>query len=307
MAEHGGELLRRKIKAADGRKPDENVIDLADHLAAKMSESLLLEPRFTLSPRYFDAEVKSVKALFADLPKKSLYCFTQDVLFHFDNKLTYYWIEAGLAGENDTVSDEDEYVPTAIDTILSRPLFECLFAPLLKILPILSEKTEMELFGEMEIERLIDNVRFLDETTKIVLISFAFGETEDDRAIARLVLPVSVVEEITVSAKPRELEDASAHGVWTSHMHQETLELPLALSAVINQTSMTIDEISKFEPGQLIVFPRDHLERIHLAVENGSDVRPLAVGQLGRHQSQKAVKLLEDPDPGFADLLTENI
>ncbi|MEM6413876.1 MAG: FliM/FliN family flagellar motor switch protein [Pseudomonadota bacterium] len=304
MSDQSGALIRRKIKAADGRKPDDAVIEFAEHLTSKINESLVFEPRFIFSARYHDAEVTSLKGLFGELPNKSLYCFTDDFLFHLDNQLTHYWIEAGLAGENETVSDATTYSPTAIDTVLSRPLFECIASPLKKALPVYADKSENEIFRQMEIERHIDNVHFMDDASKVVVICFAFGEEGMEPMHARLALPVTMVEEITANTKPRQIEDISSQGIWSSHLHNEAMHLPLTLHAVINRAQLTVDEISKFEPGQLLAFSQESLEQIQLSVSNGKETRPIAIGQLGRHQTQKAIKLVEDPDHRMTSLLS---
>ncbi|MEM9262293.1 MAG: FliM/FliN family flagellar motor switch protein [Pseudomonadota bacterium] len=290
---NSGDVLKQKIRAADGRKPDPTVMAFADNLTSQIVEALALEPKFTLSPKFHDAEIASFKAFLASVPEKSLFAYTSDVLFHLENPLAYCWVEKGLSGESEISKDDvAEFVPSAIDASISRPFFDCLLTALQRDLPRKYRLTEHQYDEAMHVERLADNVYFCDETSKVVVFKYIFGDYEPQTEyIGRIVLPLSIVEEIVISVEPRESIEAPHSGLWTKHMKEEVLSLPLDLSAVIERTSMSVNEISRLAPGKHILIPRDSLDKLLIGVETIKGLKPLATGRLGSNNQLKAVKL----------------
>ncbi|MEO1014231.1 MAG: FliM/FliN family flagellar motor switch protein [Pseudomonadota bacterium] len=297
MAEtSGGEVIQRKIRAADGRKPDPAVMEFAESLTAQIAEALLLEPKFNLQPQFENAEITSYRSLLSALSPKSLYAYTIDILFHIENELAFRWIEKSLSGESIDAESIGDYEPTAIDAHLSRPLFECLLTSLQRDLPKKYRLPETAYEDEMMIERSVDNVHFVDESTKVVVLNYAFAaSTGEAGGNARIVLPLSIIEEIALTAKPRTLEDAPTSGLWTQHMTEETLNLPLEVTAVVEKTKMTVDDIARLSPGALILLPKKNLEQVVVAVETPKGVTPLTHGKLGLKNQSKAVKLSAAP------------
>lgn len=293
----GGAVIRRKIRAAEGRKPDATVMIFAENLTGQIAEALLLEPKFTLHPEFVDAEVLSFKAFLTSTPPKSLYCYSRDILFHLDNELTYTWIEMGLSGEAvlaDRVSER--YAPSAIDASLSRPFFECLMTSLQKDLPKRYRVAETEYEDAMSLERLVDNVHFTDDSTKVVVLKYGFSR-HDEVVVGccRIVLPLSIIEEVMLSAKPQVRDDAPNTGVWTKHMRGEVLDLPLKIIAVLERTKMSVDEIARLAPGKHIFLSAENLSKVTLCAETNKGVRELATGRLGLHNRAKAIKLDDRP------------
>ncbi len=305
MAEtSSGEVIKRKIQAADGRKPDAAVMEFAENLTLQIAEALLLEPKFTLLPAFESAEITSYRSLLSQLSPKSLYAYTIDVLFHLENELGFCWIEKSLSGESIEAEPVADYEPTAIDAHLSRPFFECLLTSLQRDLPKKYRLPESAYEDEMMIERAVDNVHFVDETTKVVVLKYAFNH-QDGRVggNARIVLPLSIIEEIALTARPHSLADAPTSGLWTQHMTEETLNLPLDVTAVIEKTKMTVDDIARLSPGAMISLPKKNLERVIVAVETENGVKPLTYGRLGLKNQSKAVKLGAEPKSSLTALV----
>ncbi len=305
MTESGGQLIRRKIKAADGRKPDAAVFEYAENLNAKLIEGLVLEPKFTLTPRFHDAEISSLKSVLAGVPAKSLFCNSADVLLHLDNRLAYHWIELGLSGQISDEEKADAYTPSYVDQILSRPFFECLLTSIQEEFPEKIRIAEKDFERALNIERLVDNVKYLDETSKVVVLTYMFTDPNETLDLAmRLVLPLNIVEELTVGSNPISLEDAPSKGLWYKHMKVETMSLPLELTAVVEQLRLPIDEISRFEEGQTLRIPRENLEKLRIVVEDQKTIHEVAKGKLGLHRQMKAVKLTEPPETKLRTILS---
>lgn len=303
-----GDVIRRKIRAADGRKPDDTVIEFAENLTAQIAEALLLEPKFTLNPRFVDAEVISFKSFLADAPQKSLFCYTEDVLFHLENQLAYAWIEKGLSGEHIDLVAADAYTPSAIDAALSQPLFECLLSSLQRDLPKQYRLAEQDFEQAMTIERLSDNVHFTDESAKLVSFKYGFSENAKQREfMCRILLHLSIVEEIILTVKPRARDDAPTSGLWTRHMQDELLDLPLKLTAVLGRPKMSVDEISHLAPGKHILLTRESLQNLTLGVETPRGVKILADGRLGSQNQSKAIKLNAAPKSTLASILKASL
>ena len=304
MTDKGGQVIRRKIKAADGRKPDESVFEFAEELNARLIDGLLLEPKFTLTPQFEDAEITSVKSFLAGCPPKSLFATTPEILVHLDNSLTYYWVELGLSGELSESDDLEAFAPSAVDAALARTLVECIIISIQNDLPHKIRISESKLERILDVERLVDNVKYLDESAKVVSFTFKFTDQERERkTTARLVLPVSIIEEITVRSNPNAIEDAPTSGLWSSHMKEETMTLPVEVSAVVERMRLPINDISRFEEGQVFTFPRENLTELTLLVKDGQNLHEVARGRLGLHQQMKAVKLNDAPASKLKSIL----
>ena len=302
-----GAVIRRKIEAATGRRPDDAVMAFAEQLCPKISEALLLEPKFSLQPVLHDAEITHYKAFISSQPPKSLFCYDDGFLIHLDNKLTYYWIEVGLSGEAGDTAPPESYTPTLADSAMSRPFFECLYTAIVRELPNGPKPDEDPSFEGMSIERNVDNVLFLEDSTKILVMTFAFGERPDQGYRARVVLPINTVEEILLVAAPKAIDDAPTSGVWANHMQEETLATPLKLRAVIDRTPTPLNDISQFAPGHVILIPREQLEVAQLIADTPGKSLTLGTGRLGQYQSNKAVKLNSAPDAATRALLIRTL
>ena len=299
-----GEVIKRKIAAARVQRPDASVLIYGQQLVPKLTEALLLEPKFSLQPLFEGAETTTLMSLLDDLPAKSLFCHSDDILIHFDNLLTYHWLERGLSGEGCSETKPDDYTPSAVDVNLCRPLFECFFNGLQKDVPKSIRIEEDELESVLNIERHVENVRFGDDAMKVAILKYKFEEPETDNVhIVRIIFPFSLMEEITVNINPTLTEEISTSSIWVDHMQEETRALPLKLTAVIDCLNMNVKEVTALAPGQVITLPRENRLNRAVAIEDGHRLQILANGRLGAHKGLKAIKLNSDPSPILAKIV----
>ena len=82
-------------------------------------------------------------------------------------------------------------------------------------------------------------------------------------------------------------------------MHDTVMQSALPVKVIIEVLSLSVADCTRLELGQTIALPGASHKNLNVNAEVGGHVVTLATSTLGVCKSNKAVKLLDDIDPGF--------
>ena len=162
----------------------------------------------------------------------------------------------------------------------------------------------------------LDELKHIEDETDFMKVSYSLAimegdEPEGEASEAAEPRDLSItfcflyplLERLSVQAPRRSDSALDFDDPWTEHMHSTVLGAEVAVSAVLENCAMSVGECSRLEVGQVISLPGSSLDMLTLKVKTREGTRDMAYSALGVLKQNKAVKLLEDPAPGFmADL-----
>ncbi|PHR91187.1 MAG: hypothetical protein COA69_11735 [Robiginitomaculum sp.] len=86
---------------------------------------------------------------------------------------------------------------------------------------------------------------------------------------------------------------------WSAHMHGTVMQSTLPLKVIVEILDMSVADCTRLKLGQTIALPGASHKYLSVSTETKTGLVSLAKSTLGVSKSNKAVKLLDDIDPGF--------
>ena len=152
----------------------------------------------------------------------------------------------------------------------------------------------------------LSNVKGVDEGEKWVQLNLPFGPVDGPAKKTKTPLSVtfllSALMADTMSMALQSGSDAitiDPDDPWATHMHGMVLQSSLSLKVIVEVLNMSVADCTRLELGQTLVLPGASHRHLSVSTETKSGLVSLATSTLGMAKSNKAVKLLDDIDPGF--------
>lgn len=119
-----------------------------------------------------------------------------------------------------------------------------------------------------------------------------------------LIIPLSVLDSLQSIRKPTETHGTdSAGGIWQDHMHQAALNCPVAMTAIMHRTKVSMGQIEDWRVGDIIPVPRSAVDELELVLGTADNQVYFAAARLGARDEGKGVRLTDDPQPEVTEHL----
>jgi flagellar motor switch protein FliM len=204
-------------------------------------------------------------------------------LFVIDPKLVFTVVDNFFGGDGrfHTKIEGREFTPTEIRVIqmLLAQAFNDLREAWSPVLPVTFEYLNSEV-----------NPQFANivSPTEVIVVSTFHIELEGGGGDLHVTMPYSMIEPIREQLDTGLQSDRSERDErWTISLQEEMKEASVALSSTLLETSISLRDVLKFEPGDVI--PVDLPRQVTLRVE---DV-PAFRGQVGVSRGMTSVKIMD--------------
>lgn len=113
-----------------------------------------------------------------------------------------------------------------------------------------------------------------------------------------LVIPLSVLDSVqSVRRVSDAAEPENAGGIWQDHMHRAALNCPVALTAIMHRSHISMGTIEGWKVGDVIPVPRSAVTELDLVLGPADQPVNFATARLGARDEFKGVCLNCDPHP----------
>ena len=207
-------------------------------------------------------------------------------LMMVESNLIYSIVDVLLGGRRGTAAMRIEGRPyTTIETMLVERMIDVILKDLGQAFEPLSPVT-------FAFDRIETNPRFATiarPTNNAVLARFRV-EMEERGGKIEMLFPYATLEPVRELLLQRFMgEKFGRDSIWETHLASELWRTKLSLSAVLDEQTMTLADIMRFEVGQTIVFNATARDPVELRC---GDV-PLMSGRIGRAGKNIAVQIDE--------------
>ncbi|MEM0990072.1 MAG: FliM/FliN family flagellar motor switch protein [Pseudomonadota bacterium] len=149
-------------------------------------------------------------------------------------------------------------------------------------------------------------IRIAPDRSEVFVIKMNFHFGEDERGAGLdYVIPVTVLEPLKRFLNNSVTTNEAVLALWSQHMYDQVLELPVAATGQITLGDFTVGELSRLEQGMLIELPSNSVNEVQITLDTVDGDHVLSKGRLGTKGRHKALRILEDPDTEFLAPLLE--
>ena len=149
-------------------------------------------------------------------------------------------------------------------------------------------------------------IRIAPDRAEVFVIKMNFHIADDARGAGLdFVVPVTVLEPLKKDLNRVMTSNEATLRLWERYMYDQVMDLPIEAQGVLPLGEFTVGELSRLAEGMFIELPPKAMEDIKLQVDTVEGPHVLTTGKLGVAGRNKALRVLEDPDPSFIRPLLE--
>ncbi len=311
-----GRVLRKKLSAIRSRGysyPVLRGLSATLETAAAKGATAVLGTFVEAAVR--QSRIERAGAVVGALPMQGLFTVLTSerrdtALVGLDMALLDHVVDVLAGGGAGRAAGPAERVPTAIDAALCGRLIEGVVDRLAReisalagasvLAPLVPARTES---SPANLHHLLPDQQYL--TCRIGL------EIGDDARAGDLfaALPLGWVEPAEAAlGRMRFLGTQADSERWVRHMRKVVKRSPLPIRAVIDRSRLPVADLTRLEIGGLLPLGDATLDDVMLMLGAGDAAHRVGRGRLGVYRHNKAVRIVEPPDPALvgplADLLS---
>ena len=149
-------------------------------------------------------------------------------------------------------------------------------------------------------------IRIAPDRAEVFVIKMNFHIADDARGAGLdFVVPVTVLEPLKKDLNRVMTSNEATLALWARYMYDQVLDLPIEAQGILPLGEFTVGELSRLSEGMLIELSPNALEDVNVQVETIDGPHVLNKAKLGVAGRNKALRMLEDPDPQFVQPLLE--
>jgi flagellar motor switch protein FliM len=313
MNQTAGAILRRKVSAIQTRGysfPIQSELAAKLEYAAAKGASAAL--RVTTEAIIEHSSVGRLSTLIDALPMPGLFARLefergQAGVIGFDTALVDHVVDILAGGDPDISHTLPARTPTAIDATLCKQVIGSMLAHFDEEIRALANGAGLGRFRIGRIEHMPMSLQYTlpDHQYLIFRVNLDIGDDARSGGF-HLALPLSVIEPVEIVLRRSGIFRAQGESEnWSRHMRKVVSRTRVRLTAVIDRCQMDVAELSRLEVGALFPLTDVTLDDVVLELTAAGEVRAVGRGRLGTYKRNKAVKLIEPPEPAFLEPLAE--
>ncbi len=227
-------------------------------------------------------------------------------LMCIDTDLAYHLIDLTLGGDPATAPIPTTRTFTSIDMALCKLHLDALLDAFGSALADINGKPFKKRMTIGDQRQNISQLRFAPDYVDVLVFNLALDIGEAARTgNFSLLMPLATLD--TIRASVRDATDGQEDkaerpdDLWRVQMRRAAATSPVQIDAVLHRSLMTVAEIQKLCPGQVIDIPVTAPDDIELTMRQpGGKSSVIASGRLGAYKTSKVVKLAQSIDPRVA-------
>lgn len=310
-----GRVLKKKLGAIQSRGYNYPILTTLvaklEHAAAKGGGSALGLPVEAIVKQ---SRVERIGALIDTLPMPGLFTVMTSergdtALVGFDIQLVDHVVDILAGGEPNISQSFPARTPTAIDAALCGRLIDGMINLLSEEISQMAGEATLAQLRRGQIEHMPMNLHYLlpDQQYLTYHISLDIGEDARNGDLF-VAIPLSWIEPVEAAlSKVRFIRAQGESDNWSAHMRRVVQQSPLRISAVIDLSRMQVAELTRFEVGELLPLADATIDNVTLVLRAGGSSHPIGRGRLGVFRHNKAIKIVEPPDPSLLGPLMETL
>lgn len=225
--------------------------------------------------------------------------------FHMDPKLVGHVIDLSMGGDPAVDNAVEDRMPTVIDLALCRRFADSVLQAFdISVRTVCAGKS----IGSLRVTRFEmqpQMATIAPERSEVVVINqrVEIGETPRT-GFFELVLPLSAVDPIKFELMQRFGSPSRLNAdLWDRHLRKSLMESRLELDAVVDRQMVPMNALLALNVGDVLKLGRTAQDDIELTMQTPKGPRLVAPCRLGAKGTQKAVKMMAQPDTDLVDQL----
>ncbi len=210
--------------------------------------------------------------------------------------LVYHIVDMRMGGDPATAPQLTTRSFTSIDAQLCMDIFAAILASFSKSV---EESLGVPLDTEFRVaghKQDINTVRIAPKSSDVMLITVSLDIGEAARSgDFDLIMPLSILDVLRASMLRTDVNDyVPPNDLWLTHMRKCTSEAEVPLHSILHRFDMSLADLQRLEPGQVIPVPGNAVGGIEMTQSIGTEYQSvLAAGQLGMFEGERVLKLTE--------------
>lgn len=149
-------------------------------------------------------------------------------------------------------------------------------------------------------------IRIAPDRAEVFVIKMNFHIADDARGAGLdFVVPVTVLEPLKKDLNRVMTSNEATLALWAQYMYDQVIDLPIEASGVLPLGEFTVGELSRLSQGMFIELPPTAMDEVELQVDTVEGPHTLTRARLGVAGRNKALRMLDDPDPQFVKPLLD--
>jgi flagellar motor switch protein FliM len=308
-----GRVLRKKLSAIRSRGysyPVLSGLSATFETAAEKGAAAVLGSFVEASVR--QSRVERVGALVAGLPAQGLFTVLTSprgdtAMVGLDMALLDHVVDVLAGGGPGMLTGLRERMPTAIDAALCGRLVEAVTDRLAREISALADGAALAPLAPTRTELSPANLHHLLHDQQYLACRVTLELGDDGRGgDLFLAMPLGWVEPAEAALARMRFRGAQADSEqWMRHMRKVVRRSPLRIRAVIDRSRLPVADLTRLEVGRLLPLGDATLDDVVLMLSAGGIAHPVGRGRLGAYRHNKAVRILEPPDPALVGPLAD--
>jgi flagellar motor switch protein FliM len=313
MTQSAGAVLRKKVSAIQTRGYS---FPIQSKLAAKLeyatAKGATSALRVTTEAIVEYSRVGRLNTLIDALPMPGLFAFLNfeggdTAVVGFDMQLVNHVVDVLSGGDPDISRTLPARTPTAIDAALCRKVTGSMLTHFDEELRALTSGVGLAPSRWGRVEHMPESLQYTLPDHQYLIFHVNLDIGDDARAGGfHFALPLSTIEPVeNVLRRSGIIRTQGESENWSRHMRTVVNRTRIKVAAVIDRSQIHVADLDRLEVGGLFPLNDVTLDDVMLEMTAAGETRAICRGRLGPYKRNKAVKLLDTPDPTFLEPLAE--
>lgn len=143
-------------------------------------------------------------------------------------------------------------------------------------------------------------IRIAPDRAEVFVIKMNFHIADDARGAGLdFVVPVTVLEPLKRDLNRVMTSNEATLALWARYMYDQVMDLPIETHGVLPLGEFSVGELSRLTQGMVIELPPSAMDEVEVRVDTVEGAHLLTKARLGVAGRNKALRMLDDPDPEF--------
>ncbi len=310
-------ILERKLSDQRvGRSPLPDLDLIGENFGRLLEDSLRPLLKTIVGALIMECQITKLAEVIDSIPVPAMLGVVENestdrmALINVSSNLVYHIVDMRMGGDANTAPLPTTRGFTAIDAQLCMDVFDGILDAFTKALeeslgvPI---DTKFSILGH---KQDVNTVRIAPKSADVLLLSVSLDIGEAARSgDFDLILPLSILDIVRASTLQVDLSQLhSPNDLWLKQMRSSAADAEVELHAIIHQESVPLSVVEALEPGQIISFRREAMQKIRVVQSLGREEQAVvANGRLGAFEGRKVLKLNDGPPDEMKEGLTSAI
>jgi flagellar motor switch protein FliM len=307
MTQTAGTILRKKVSAIQARGYS---FPIQSELSAKLeyaaAKGATAAMRVTTEAIVEHSRVGRLNTLIDALPMPGLFILMEyesgdTAVIGFDMALVDHVVDIFAGGDPDISRTLPARTPTAIDAALCKQVTGSILSHFNEEIRALTNGIGLGGFRWGRVEHMPMSLQYTlpDHQYLIFRVNLDIGDDARGGGF-HIALPLTVLEPVeTVLRRSSIIRAQGESENWNRHMRKVVGQTQVKVTAVIDRARMHIADLARLEVGGLFPLADVTLDDVVLEMQAAGEVRPVGRGRLGAYKRNKAIRLIDPPDPDF--------